>query len=52
MDRGYFRVIQTVFNGIAKPKTLVTKKGCEWLHKKCKEWNLEMTDLTESEGLI
>lgn len=40
IERGYFRVIQ-VSNGFhSSPKTLVTKKGMDWLVKKCREWDL------------
>lgn len=36
----YFEVIQTVKNGYSHSKTLITKKGTDWLIKKCKEWEI------------
>lgn len=40
IDAGYFEVIQTVINGFSTSKTLITKKGVDWLIKKCVEWEL------------
>lgn len=39
-SRGYFRVIQVTNGFHSNPKTLVTKKGLDWLIKKCQEWEL------------
>jgi len=40
IDIGYFKVIQTVKGLHSYPKTLITKKGIDWLMKKCKEWEI------------
>lgn len=40
IDREYFEVIQTVKNGFSHSKTLITKKGTDWLIKKCIEWEI------------
>ena len=40
IDNGYFKVIQTVSNGRSNSKTLITKKGIDWLIKKCKTWEI------------
>ena len=40
VNEGYFEVIQTVINGFSTSKTLITKKGVDWLIKKCVEWEL------------
>lgn len=37
---GYFRVIQTIVVGHSVSKTLITKKGADWLIKKCIKWEL------------
>lgn len=36
----YFKVIQVVNGFHSNPKTLTTKKGLDWLLKKCREWDL------------
>jgi len=40
IDRKYFKVIQTTNGLYSNSKTIITKKGVDWLMKKCKEWNL------------
>lgn len=40
VDRKYFNVIQVVKNGYSTSKTTITKKGVDWLMKKCKEWEI------------
>jgi anti-repressor protein len=40
ITQDYFRVIQVTNGFHSSPKTLTTKKGLDWLIKKCKEWEL------------
>jgi len=40
INSDYFKVIQTVVNGHSTSKTVITKKGQDWLIKKCDKWNL------------
>ena len=40
INNDYFKVIQTVVNGHSTSKTVITKKGQDWLIKKCNKWNL------------
>lgn len=40
INSDYFKVIQTVVNGHSTSKTVITKKGQDWLIKKCNKWNL------------
>lgn len=40
IDREYFKVIQVVKGEYSTNKTLVTKKGADWLLKKCSEWGV------------
>ena len=40
IEQGYFKVIQTVVNRHSTSKTVITKKGQDWLIKKCDKWNL------------
>ena len=40
VDQDYFKVKQTVKNGFSVSSTVITKKGLNWLMKKCGEWNL------------
>jgi anti-repressor protein len=40
IKQGYFKVVLTEKNGHSYPKTLITKKGIDWLNKKTEEWDL------------
>lgn len=40
VNSGYFEVVQTVNNGFSNTKTVLTKKGQDWMISKCREWNL------------
>ena len=41
IKQGYFEVVQGVAtNGYSVVKTTITKKGQDWLIKKCDKWNL------------
>lgn len=40
INQGYFKVIQVVNGFHSNPKTLTTKKGLDWLLKKCAEWEI------------
>jgi len=40
VDRGYFKVIQTVKSGFSVSRTTITKKGVNWLLDKCEIWEL------------
>lgn len=40
INSDYFKVIQTVVNGHSTSKTVITKKGQDWLIKKYDKWNL------------
>jgi prophage antirepressor-like protein len=40
INQGYFKVIQVVNGLYSNPKTLTTKKGLDWVIKKCAEWEL------------
>jgi anti-repressor protein len=40
INQEYFRVIQVTNGFHSSPKTLTTKKGLDWLIKKCKEWDI------------
>jgi phage antirepressor YoqD-like protein len=40
VNSGYFEVVQTVNNGFSNTKTVLTKKGQDWMINKCREWNV------------
>lgn len=40
VEAGYFEVIQKVVNGHSVSKTTITKKGVDWLIKKCDGWDI------------
>ena len=40
VNSGYFEVVQTVNNGFSNTKTVLTKKGQDWMISKCREWSL------------
>ena len=44
VEAGYFEVIQKVVNGHSVSKTTITKKGVDWLIKKCDRWNIVRED--------
>lgn len=44
VDRGYFEVVQvTTSSNFSTAKTVITKRGCEWLAKKCSKWDIDMS---------
>ena len=44
VEAGYFEVIQKVVNGHSVSKTTLTKKGVDWLIKKCDGWDIIRED--------
>jgi len=48
IERGYFEVVQGIAtNGHSIVKTTITKKGQDWLIKKCNQWKLIANDLQQ-----
>lgn len=48
IERGYFEVVQRIAtNGHSIVKTTITKKGQDWLIKKCNQWKLIANDLQQ-----
>ena len=40
VKQGYFEVVQGIVNGHSIVKTVITKRGQDWLIKKCNDWDL------------
>ena len=52
VDQDYFKVKQTVKNGFSVSSTVITKKGLNWLMKKCAEWDLFKEDNNNNTKLL